>query len=212
MKKEHLRVSLALPFLTALSVVGLIAVMLGLPGNIGLPFGYYGDFNTARRAIERSGCTDLIEYSRHEDVTLESFHFRVRTRSGCVVRLWFSYEMDANQVCSRPKGLLVMHPSNWQAPSQAYSIQDLSSRLGEGGRRLRNLTDVLCDLDHLATIFDANYTNAAIPLVTREDEGKEEFRGYLQIEIVDQGLDRGFTYSTPAAFEPSPNIRYGLDY
>ena len=202
MKSKGMRLSLALPFLTALTFIAFIALGLGIPGNIGLPVGYYGDFNTTRRAIERSGCSDLTEYSRHEDVTLESFHFRVRTRSGRVVRLWFSRRMDADQVCGRPKGLVVMHPRNWQDSSQAYSIRDLRSRLGEGDIRLWNLTDVLCDLDDLATMFEANYTNAAISRVTRSEESTEEFRQYLRIEIVDQELDRGFGYSTPKAYGP----------
>ena len=75
-----------------------------------------------------------------------------------------------------------------------------------------NLTDVLCDLDHLATVFEENYNNVAIPLVTRNDERNEEFLQYLRIELVDQSSDRGFEYSTSAMFEVSPNITCGLDY
>ena len=196
------KVSCAVPILTILTVVGLIAAVLGLSGNIGLSFGYYGDFNTARRAIQDTGCVDLIEYARHEDLTLESFRFRIRTKSGCVVRLWFTYAMDAGQVCHNPLGMIVMHPRNKQTPAQAYSIQDLSSRLTKDGMSLRNVRDILCNVSRLATMFETNYSDAGIPQVSRMDEDKEPFRRYLRIEIGDEALDDGWSYSTPRLFEP----------
>lgn len=169
-----------------------VAARPDLLGNIGLPFGYYGDFNLAKRAIQEAGCVDSIEYSRHEDLTLESFHFKIRTKSGRVARLWFAYEMDANQVCMNPTGLLVENRNNLQSISQVYSIEALSGLLKEKNFRVRNLKDILCNLDELATIFEANYFNENIPRISREEEN--EFLQYLQIEMTDEKSTKDFLY------------------
>ena len=161
-----------------------------LPDNLG--FGYYRDFNTARNAIELSSCATSIEYSRHEDLTLESFHFKIRTESGWLVRLWFHEGMDVKEVCSNPPGLMVLHPYNWKSLSQGYSIAELSVRLAGKGIKVTNVNDVLCHIDELAPMFKANYNNEDILRVTYKDA---DYNRYLCIEIVEPGREDDFEYS-----------------
>jgi hypothetical protein len=161
-----------------------------LPDTLG--FGYYRDFNIARKAIEQSVCAESIEYSRHEDLTLESFHFKIRTESGRVVRLWFHEGMDVKEVCSNPPGLLVLHPHNRNSLSQGYSIAELSARLANKGIRVANVNDVLCNIDDLASLFQANYDSEDITRITYKDADYDRF---LRIEIVEAGRGNEFVYS-----------------
>jgi len=161
-----------------------------LPDNVG--FGYYRDFDIARDALEHSKCAESIEYARHEDVTLESFHFRIRTESGWLVRLWFDEGMNVKRVCSNPLGVVVFSPIDWKHFSRAYSVAELSARLAEKGKRLTNVNDVLCNMGELAPMFRANYDNENIPRITYEDPN---FNHYLQIEIVEEGRGNEFGYS-----------------
>lgn len=179
--------------LLSLACVGVFIWFVGskaLPDNIG--FGYYRDFNIARKAIVRSSCAESIEYSRHEDVTLEDFHFKIRTESGLVVRFWFSYSMDVREVCSSPPGFVVWSHTIRGAIWQRYENADLSALLSQKGIRVTNLDDALCRIDELASVFRANYNNVDIPLITHEDA---DFDRYLQIEIVEAGRGDEFLYS-----------------
>jgi len=160
-----------------------------LPENVG--FGYYRDFSLARSAIEESGCPESIEYSRHEDISLESFHFRIRTRSGLIVRLWFNDGMDVRQVCSKPVGFVVLNPIS-QALSQSYSVDELATSLTAKGIRVENLADVLCNLEELALVFEANYNKQEIRRITHNDE---DINRRLHIEILDQERANDFVYS-----------------
>ena len=159
-----------------------------LPDDIG--FGYYRDFNVARTAIEQAACVESIEYSRHEDFTLEDFHFQIRTRAGSFVRLWFNDRMDVEQVCLRPRGFVVLHPET-QLISQGYTVAELSMHLTDKGIQVANLNDVLCNLDELARVFKANYGNEGIGPITY---GDEDFNRYLHVEILDQEHANDFTY------------------
>jgi hypothetical protein len=159
-----------------------------LPDDLG--FGYYRDFHIARKAIEQSACAESIEYSRHEDVTLESFHFKIDTQSGWLVSLWFHKGMDVGEVCSNPPGFLVAHPHNRKF--QGYSIAELSARLADKGIQVSNVNDILCNMGELAPMFKTNYNNEDIPLVTYEDA---DFDRYLSIEIVEPGREDDFIYT-----------------
>lgn len=158
----------------------------------GIGFGYYRDFHIAQEQIEKSACAESIEYARHEDLTLESFHFKIHTKSGWVVRLWFHRGMDVREACSKPPGLLVRAPHNWQSLSQGYSISELSARLAEKGITVINVNDFLCNIDELAPMFRANYNNQDIPRITYKDA---DFNRYLSIEILEEGRGSEFQYS-----------------
>jgi len=138
-----------------------------LPEDAG--FGYYRDFSIARKAIEASPCVGSIEYSRHEDVTLEDFHFMIRTRSGLWARLWFYEGVDVAAVCSKPEGFVVLHPSS-QSVSQVYSDAELATHLRERGVHVANVSDLLCNLDELARVFEPKYNNEVNGRITHDYE------------------------------------------
>jgi hypothetical protein len=160
-----------------------------LPDDAGL--GYYRDFNLARKAVKQSGCADSIDYGRHEDFALEDFHFRVCTKSGRIILIFFHEAMNVQQVCNNPKGILVLHP--WHlGGNQGYSTESLSQLLRGRGFEVRNIKDVLCNLDEMIPLFEANYANESIPVIRYKDE---EFREYVHIRIMREGEKEFFSYS-----------------
>lgn len=161
-----------------------------LPQQLGLD--YYRDFNIARDAVEESPCATSIEFARHEDVTLESFHFKISTESGWLVRLWFREGMDVREICSDFPGIIILHPHNWKTHSQAYSNAELSMRLASRGIKLENVNDVLCNMGLLGPLFRAEYDNQDIPRVAY---GDEVYNRYLWLEIVETGRGREFLYT-----------------
>ena len=149
-------------------------------GNIGLTFGYYGDFNEAKRIVEDTDCFESLKYGLHTDLTLENFHFRVSTKSGRTALIFFDSDMDISQVCNMPKGILVS--SAWHLDGvQCYTIEALSERLNGKGFQVRNIREMLCNLDELVPMFEAAYKDESIPIISRKDG--EECSQYIQIRI-----------------------------
>lgn len=161
-----------------------------LPDNLG--FGYYRDFNTARKAIEESPCAKSIEYSRHEDFTLERFHFRIATESGWMIRLWFNNRMDVQEICSNPPGIVVLSRTDSKSQCRVYTVADLSAMAGTERKKMISVDDVLCNMGDLAPVFIANYNNKDIPRISYEDPN---FDRYLQVEIVDKNRTSEFLYT-----------------
>ncbi len=154
-------------------------------------FGYYADFYKAKRAIRETGCAEQIEYSRHEDVTLEDFHFKVHTKSGQVVLVWFNEEMNINEVCNKPEGIIVLGPGQG-AGGQSYTTEYLSNHLNGKGVQVRNIRDLLCHIRELAPIFEANYGDESIQTLSHSEADSNR---YLQILIVKEGEQDSFIYS-----------------
>ena len=74
--------SLAILILVALSAIG-------FGPNLGLPFGYYGQFNRVLAHIEADTELEVIRTTLHRDTALEDFYFTVRTQDEREVRLRF---------------------------------------------------------------------------------------------------------------------------
>ena len=161
-------------------------------GDVGLCFGYYGDFNIAKQAIQNVGCVDSIEYSRHEDLTLESFHFKVRTKSGRVIRVWFSDEMDVDQVCRRPMGLVIWEKRHVKPPSHVRNILVLSTPLMGKYFQVRDLKDVLCNIAELEMLLDKERYDESKPTITGWEH---EFQRYLHVEIADEESTTDYLYT-----------------
>lgn len=156
-----------------------------LPEDVG--FGYYADFHVALKAIEQSPCAESIEYSRHEDLTLEDCHFQIRTRSGLIVRLWFREGMDVKKVCFEPLGFAIVRPMS-QTICQRYTTAGLLTILAEKGIKVSNLNDVLCSAEELALLFQSDCKNA-------EPYWDKESNEYLYVEIIGQQPADDFIYS-----------------
>jgi hypothetical protein len=145
------RTILLIVALMVLYPVAWIATRKGLIKNV--EFGYYGEFNIAKHALEQCGCAEKIEFQYvNEDVVLEEFQFRVTTKSGRVVGLFFdASNMDVSQVCYAPVGISVLHPA--YKGSRCYSPEFLSALLIDKGIQVRNLKDILCNIEVLEEIF-----------------------------------------------------------
>ena len=146
--------------------------------NLGLPFGYYRDYNIAKNALKRSECIDLIKDDIvNKDFTLEDFSFVIHTNSGWKLILRFGEEMDVGELCEHPKGLLFYRPGRGV---QVYPLEYLSGALKEKGhKKIENVRDVLCYADDLIAIYRANYDNEEIPCIS---EIKGQYLEYLNIE------------------------------
>jgi hypothetical protein len=160
-----------------------------LPDRAG--FGYYRNFNLVRDALESTSCVASVEYSRHEDLTLESFHFKIKTNSGWSVRLWFNEETEVPKVCFKPAGFVVLSPHDWKLKSQLYTVPDLAAALADRGVAVATMDDLLCNMGILAPLFKANYDNPAVPRITYKDP---IYNRCLQVEILEEGRGNEFNY------------------
>ena len=164
-------------------------------------FGYYGDFYTVKHALEETGCINSMEYSRHEDLTLEDFHFRVRTKSGKVVRIWFDeFRGNVSAICSAPKGLLIVHPRASNVLDQFCNLEMIAERLRNRYAEKVDLKTILCNIDELAPFFESNYEKDSIPRVAWNPKTPRRFSKYLRLEVVDETINDGGWIETPIAF------------
>jgi len=168
-------------FLSSVAAVAVVAVGLGLDDNkYSLSIGYYGQYNLAQRAIESAGCFDRIDRSyAREKLVIDPFSFTISTKSDWKIVLWFTSDMDVRQVFEHPEGLLLLDPVKKQW--QAYSLGFLSRELAAKNLRLKNISDLLCNLNELVPIIRANYKNDQITFTPTI--GGEYLR-YLAMEVM----------------------------
>jgi hypothetical protein len=153
-----------------------VVLVLGIPGfchlaNMGVfgevHFGYYGEFNVAKHAIEESGCVESLDYTRNEDTLLEEVAIDIHTRSGQSLTLIFAGTgMNMNQVCNAPEGISVGDPTDSEPSYQGYSMDALNELLEGQHIRISNLRDLLCNLDVVAPILKSNYGKETVPRLT----------------------------------------------
>ena len=62
---------------------------IGIGPNLGLPFGYYGQFNQVLARVEANLELEVIRTTLHRDMALEDFYITVRTQDEREVRLRF---------------------------------------------------------------------------------------------------------------------------
>ncbi|MDC0311601.1 hypothetical protein OAM04_00085 [bacterium] len=62
---------------------------IGIGPNLGLPFGYYGQFNQVLARVEANPELEVIRTTLHRDMALEDFYITVRTQDEREVRLRF---------------------------------------------------------------------------------------------------------------------------
>jgi hypothetical protein len=62
---------------------------IGSGPNLGLPFGYYGQFNRVLARVEANPELEVIRTTLHRDMALEDFYITVRTPDEREVRLRF---------------------------------------------------------------------------------------------------------------------------
>jgi hypothetical protein len=182
-------VSLAVISFVVCYLIAWITASQGLFGDV--EFGYYAEFNVAKHAIEASGCAEKIEYSGvNKDLFLEEFHFKVTTRSGRVVRLWFdASNMDVRNLCYKPLGFSISHSG--PKPAQVYTVGGLAELLRGTDIQVRDLRGVLCNIAQLEKLLNTNHGNANVLL-----ESNPYIRDFLRIEFpTEEELMRGRKYA-----------------
>jgi hypothetical protein len=55
-----------------------------------------------------------------------------------------------------------------------------------------DLQALLCNIDELAPLFDANYDIVSFPRVGWEPERSQRFSRYLRLEVIDESIDKGW--------------------
>lgn len=168
-----------------------IIASAGLLGSE-FPFGYHSEFYVVRGAVKNLPCVTGIAYGRHEDLFKDDFRFLVHTASGRQIRLYFHADQDVNRICVAPKGIMVVNPGAWRDSDQLYDIDSIADYLNHDRNKILGMQDSVCDIDKLAPLFEANYYDKAIPLITLERQyHTREFRKYLRLEIVDEQINIG---------------------
>ena len=88
-RKTKLWLGLA-TLVASLSVLPLAALnCIGIGPNLGLPFGYYGQFNRVLARVEANSELEVTRTTLHRDMALEDFYITVRTQDEREVRLRF---------------------------------------------------------------------------------------------------------------------------
>ena len=105
-RKTVFKIIVAVPAVVAVLVIlfiGWFAFYFLLP-DMGLEFGYYGQFNRVKHVIEDMPGTVIIDHWQHQDVTLEDFGFSVRLSDGRVVKI--DFQENSPQMKERSKSRL----------------------------------------------------------------------------------------------------------
>ncbi|HCP39513.1 MAG TPA: hypothetical protein DIT98_16990 [Verrucomicrobiales bacterium] len=89
--KSKTKFCLGLATLVAsLSILTLFSLdRIGIGPNLGLSFGYYGQFNQVLAHVEANPDLEVVRTTLHRDTALEDFYITVRTQDEHEVRLQF---------------------------------------------------------------------------------------------------------------------------
>ena len=176
MKRVIFHLIYAILFFAALYPVTYVASSFGIFGEA--EFGYYEEYNIARHAVKESCDVTLLDKGLlHTDFGIRYFSLCTMTKSGWRVDLFFYNGMGVREVCYNFKGILVNSPVRG---TQVYSAELLDELLRDKNLRLRGVKDVLCSINELAPVLQANYANETIPIRGIDTS----YNGYLQIDNV----------------------------
>lgn len=130
----------------------LIASYIG--PNIGLPFGYYGEFNRVEHRLKKISAVTILDYSTHHDLTLEDFGFILQTNAGLNFHLDFYDHKKTYQLFGRADGLAVRTPfsQGWVL----YPFRPRGRLESACGKELTNAVDVLEQFDKIAEVIESD--------------------------------------------------------
>lgn len=111
-----------------------------------IPWVYYSDFNTIKARLEGLPGTKIVDFWRHEDVTLEDFGFVLQVRQCQPIRLDFHDDEDLYRVFDEIDGITFSKPYNPAANS--YETTRVSSgELAQSGIQVHSLADTIAQLE-----------------------------------------------------------------
>lgn len=137
------------------------------PNNVGLPFGYYGEYNRVRSKLKQVSGIQVVSTHLHKDLWLEDFGFVLQTDKGLRFRLQFFDGKQTYELFKRSGGVFIQGHKG-----SSYSLGP-GNRLEESvGQNIRNASDVLRNFDEIVEIVesdnregiaDSSFNDATLP-------------------------------------------------
>jgi hypothetical protein len=128
------------------------------PYNIGLPYGYFGNFNRVKHRLKQVSGIRILGYHQHRDLSIEDFWFTVQTEKGLTFDLQFAGGHRADEIFDQADGLAVKDPD-----SGSYLLYPFGSgeRLEVAvGKEMRSAVDVLKSFEKIAEVVEADRQKA----------------------------------------------------
>ena len=117
-----------------------------------IPFVYYWHFNHIKSLVETLPDTKIIDFWRHEDISLEDFGFELQIRQNQPIRLDFYEGEDWYRNFKKIHGILFSKPYN--PASNNYETTPVSRKeLARAGIRVSNLADVISQWEKIEAYF-----------------------------------------------------------
>lgn len=119
MKKRSIIVIFVLLLIAGYVTFSVFPVLSSLMPNVGLPFGYYGQFNRVHHRLRQIDALEIVDYHQHKDIMLEDFWFVLQTENGLRFDLQFSHVARTLPLFDQAEGLAVQGQSGqWLLYSQ----------------------------------------------------------------------------------------------
>ncbi|UCG56625.1 MAG: hypothetical protein JSU70_17395 [Phycisphaerales bacterium] len=154
MKNKRVLLTIVVAALLCLSALWACPLTTWLFPNIGLPVGYYGQFNRVKWRLNRVAGIRILGYHQHKDLSLEDFWFYLQTEDGLKFDLKFSHVAKTYELFEKADGLAVQ---------QRDSGKWLLYPFGPGGlletatsKEMRHAVDVLKNFDKIAEVVESD--------------------------------------------------------
>ncbi len=145
--------------------------------NIGLPFGYYGQFNRVKHRLKQVGGIQILKSHQHKDLSLEDFWFVIQTEGDLKLDLQFSHVAKTYELFAHADGLGVMNSNSGKRLLYPFSP---GGRLETAtGKEIRNAVDVLKNFDKIAEVIESDRQKGLEVGLGWEDVSKSYLRAIL---------------------------------
>lgn len=142
--------------------------------DIGLPFGYYGEYNRVKYRLRSIPGIKIVGRCRHRDSYLEDFDFVVQTQGGLLAMLDF-YDFNATyELFKQADGLVVQ--SKHAGKGLVYKFGSSEKLEQAMGQEIRNATDVMKCFDKIAEFIETDRSSG-----TEEEDMTTRGKNFLWI-------------------------------
>jgi hypothetical protein len=141
-------------FVAVVVVCFIVASPFALLALYQSPFVYYRHFNRIKAKLEVLPDTKIVDSWQHQDITLEDFGFDLRVRQCPPIRLDFYEGGDWYRDFGAIDGIIFSKPYN-PATNDYETTRISCDELAQAGIRVRNLTDVVSQLEAVLTYLKA---------------------------------------------------------
>lgn len=153
------RKNMKIRYILLLTVAGLVlcfcvlsTIYIAFSRNIGLPFGYYGEFNRVKWRLQDIGSIKILDHFQHRDLRLEDFGFTLQTNGGMKFHIEFYDGNKTYELFDEAAGLAVkmLGSQSWTL----YSFRPGEHLESATGKEIRNAVDVLENFDKIAEVVE----------------------------------------------------------